>query len=135
MKVFVDTNVILDVLAHREPFFNDSQAVVSLCASGEIEGVVSDVTICNVAYVLRKRLDRVQMRSVLKSIRTVLNVASVDETVVDRAIETFASDFEDSVQMHAAMSCGANCIVTRNVKHFSSADLPVYTPTEYLNSK
>ena len=55
MRAFIDTNVIVDVVAKREPFFADSQAILALCATGEIEGVVSDLTFCNVAYVLRRK--------------------------------------------------------------------------------
>ena len=55
MRAFIDTNVIVDVVAKREPFFADSQAILALCAIGEIEGVVSDLTFCNVAYVLRRK--------------------------------------------------------------------------------
>ena len=55
MRAFIDTNVIVDVVAKREPFFADSQAILALCAMGEIEGIVSDLTFCNVAYVLRRK--------------------------------------------------------------------------------
>jgi len=135
VKAFFDTNVIIDVLTHREPFFGDSQAAVSLCVSNGIDGVVSSVTICNLAYILRKYLRGDQLRVVLKSMRKVLGVVSADENAVDRAIDGFTVDFEDSVQLQAAIACGAECVVTRNKKHFADAQIPVYTPTEFLAEK
>jgi len=65
MRAFIDTNVLVDVVARREPFFVDSQAVLALCATGELQGVVSDLTFCNLAYVLRKQLGNGRLRESL----------------------------------------------------------------------
>ena len=102
MRAFIDTNVIVDVVAKREPFFADSQAILALCAMGEIEGVVSDLTFCNVAYVLRKTLGNAQLRNGLRVLKEHLTVVPVGEAAITAAIGNESADFEDAVQLEAA---------------------------------
>lgn len=132
MRVFIDTNVIVDVIAKREPFFADSQAVLALCATGEIEGVVSDLTFCNVAYVLRKALGNAQLRNGLRVLKEHLTIVSVGEGAITAAIGNESADFEDAVQLETARMNQVDLIVTRNVRHFNNSSIRVCTPSELL---
>ena len=132
MRAFIDTNVIVDVVAKREPFFSDLQAVLALCATGELEGVVSDLTFCNVAYVLRKALGNVQLRAGLRVLKEHLMVVPVGDAAITAAIANESVDFEDSVQLEAARANQVDVIVTRNVRHFTNSPIRVCTPSELL---
>lgn len=132
MRAFIDTNVIVDVVAKREPFFADSQAVLALCATGDLEGVVSDLTFCNVAYVLRKSLGSTQLRNGLRVLKKHLTVVPVGEAAISAALESETADFEDAVQLEAARANHVDVIITRNVRHFNNSPIRVCTPSELL---
>jgi len=132
MRVFIDTNVIVDVIARREPFFADSQSVLSLCALGEVDGLVSDLTFCNVAYVMRKQLGARQLRAGLSVLKECLTVVPVGDAGISAAISDETADFEDAVQMAAAEAAGAEMIVTRNTRHFAQSPIRVCTPADFL---
>lgn len=132
MKLFIDTNVVIDVIAGRELFLADSQAVISLCESGKAEGFVSTLTFCTVAYILRKNVAQGTMRKNLRSFRNVLNPVDLSVSILDRAINSTIADFEDAVQFFTAAYSDADYIITRNVKHFPQDNIPVLTPTAFL---
>ena len=133
MRAFIDTNVIVDVVAKREPFFADSQAVLALCATGDLKGVVSDLTFCNVAYVLRKALGSVQLRKGLRVLKNHLTVVPVGDAAITAALESETTDFEDAVQLEAARASQVDVIITRNVRHFNNSPIRVCTPSELLS--
>ena len=121
-----------EVIDKREPFFSDSQAVLALCATGDLEGVVSDLTFCNVAYVLRKALGNTQLRAGLRVLKEHLKVVPVGDAAITNAIANESVDFEDSVQLEAARENLVDVIVTRNVRHFINSPIRVCTPSELL---
>ena len=132
MRAFIDTNVIVDVVAKREPFFADSQAVLALCAMGDLDGVVSDITFCNVAYVLRKSLGNAQLRNGLRVLKNYLTVVPIGDAAITAALESETTDFEDAVQLEAARANQVDVIITRNVRHFNNSPIRVCTPSELL---
>lgn len=132
MRAFIDTNVIVDVVARREPFFSDSQAVLALCATGNLDGVVSDLTFCNVAYVLRKSLGSTQLRNGLRVLKNHLTIVPIGEATITAALESTTTDFEDAVQLEAARANRVDIIITRNVRHFNNSPIRVCTPSELL---
>ena len=119
-------------MAKREPFFADSQAVLALCATGDLDGVVSDLTFCNVAYVLRKSLGSAQLRNGLRVLKNHLTVVPVGEAVIAAVLENETTDFEDAVQLEAARANRVDVIITRNVRHFNNSPIRVCTPSELL---
>ena len=132
MKLFIDTNVVIDVIAAREPFVADSRAVLDLCETGKAEGRISVLTFCTVAYVLRKFLTPENMRSKLRDFRNVLTPIDLSVSLLDKAISSSLTDFEDAVQFYTAVYSEADYIITRNVKHFPQDNTPVLTPTDFL---
>ena len=132
MKLFIDTNVVIDVIAAREPFVTDSRAIFDLCETGKADGVVSALTLCTVAYVLRKFVTPGVMRTKLRDFRNVLTPIDLSVSLLDKAISSPISDFEDAVQFYTAAYSGADYIITRNVKHFPQDNIPVLTPTDFL---
>lgn len=132
MKLFLDTNVVIDVLAAREPFVTDSRTVFSLCETGKAEGCISALTLCTISYVLRKLVTPVTMRARLRDLRNVLTPIDLSVSLLDKAISSKLADFEDAVQFYTAVYSEADYIITRNVKHFPQENIPVLTPTDFL---
>lgn len=132
MKLFLDTNVVIDVIAAREPFVADSREIFNLCETGKAEGKVSALTLCTVAYVLRKFVVPRTMRTKLRELRNVLTPIDLSASLLDKAISSNIADFEDAVQFYTAVYSEADYVITRNAKHFPQDSIPVLTPTEFL---
>ena len=134
MKVFLDANVILDVLLSRRPFANDSERVLNLCARKIVEGCCSGLTICNLMYILRKHCTMDAARKCMCDFSTYVEVFDVKATSIENALHSSNPDFEDAVQACCAIECKASAIVTRDKKGFADAGIPAYTPAELLES-
>lgn len=132
MKLFLDTNVVIDVIAAREPFVADSTAVFNLCETGKVEGIISALTLCTISYILRKYVTPGTMRAKLQLFRNVLTPVDLSVSLLDKALASSISDFEDAVQFYTAVYSEADYIITRNAKHFPSNHIPVLSPTDYL---
>ena len=132
MKLFLDTNVVIDVIAAREPFVADSTAVFNLCETGKVEGIISALTLCTISYILRKYVTQGTMRTKLQLFRNVLTPVDLSVSLLDKTLASSISDFEDAVQFYTAVYSEADYIITRNAKHFPSNHIPVLSPTDYL---
>lgn len=132
MNVFLDTNVVMDVVAKREAFYAASAAVWSRAASRNIAGYVAGITFNNTFYLTRKAAGRAAAIEAVKAIRETFTLAPFTTAIVDAAIASDTPDFEDAVQYFSARSVGAAFLVTRNVKDFPQGDLPVVTPEQFL---
>ena len=132
MKLFLDTNVVIDVIAAREPFVADSRAIFDLCESGKADGRVSALTLCTVSYVLRKFVTPGTMRTKLRELRNILTPVDLSVSLLDKAIASSIADFEDAVQFYTAVYSEADYIITRNIRHFPQDNIPVLTPTDFL---
>ena len=132
MKLFLDTNVVIDVIAAREPFVADSRAIFDLCESGKADGRISALTLCTVSYVLRKFVTPGTMRTKLREFRNILTPVDLSVSLLDKAIASSIADFEDAVQFYTAVYSEADYIITRNVRHFPQDNIPVLTPADFL---
>jgi predicted nucleic acid-binding protein len=132
MKVFLDTNILLDVLTGRRPHFAASARIWTLSEDGRIGGLVSALSFANIYYVVRKSDGRPRARTVLRSMRGIFLVTSCDAQIIGQAVDADWDDFEDAVQYWSAVHAGADCIASRNQDHFLPSSLPVLTPAEFL---
>lgn len=130
-KVFLDTNVVVDLLAKRESFYEDATRIFSLAYNKKIVIVVSPMTYATVSYLLRKNQN---FRQLLYNFRQLTDVSLADEKVVDAALTSAFDDFEDAMQYHSALTSNVEMIITRNVKDFTMSQIPVLTPHEFLQS-
>ncbi len=135
-KVFVDTNIVIDLLARREPFFNEAAALFSLADKGQIKLSVSSLTIANTSYTLLRQVSSPKAKAILRSLKLVADVLSLDDKIVELALndETF-SDFEDGLQYFTALENQQDLIITRNLKDFKNSKLPTMTAQQFINSK
>lgn len=132
MKLFLDANVILDVLAKREPWFNDSAAVLSLLEADGFEGIAAAHSITTLFYLTAKHLGQRRATAKLLDILKLVSVAPVDEETILKGLALGWSDFEDALQLLCADTSGADYLVTRNTQDFESESIPVVTPAELL---
>jgi predicted nucleic acid-binding protein len=132
MKVFCDTNVLLDVLALRVPFYEDSARLWSLAEAGRIEGVISAISPTTVFYVIRRLADRRKAWQAMRLLRDVFSASAVDQQILNQAVDAGMQDFEDAVQLFSALRAGAVALVTRDPKHYPADHIPIQTPAEFL---
>jgi predicted nucleic acid-binding protein len=132
LKVLVDLNVILDVLQQREPFYEMSARVLAAAETGLVEGWIAAHSLTTLFYLLAKYQSTEHARVALTEMLTILSVAAVDHAVIEQALNLPYSDFEDAVQMMAAVRSGAQYLVTRNVRDYGLGPLPVLQPAELL---
>lgn len=132
-RIFIDTNIIVDIFCHREPFYAPAAALLSLIDKGGVEAYASSLTYANLHYILRKTLGSRRATETLKSLRTIVAILPVDDTIIARALEDTAfSDFEDSIQYHTALENNLSYLVTRNQRDFRSSVIAIGTAEEYL---
>ncbi len=132
MRVFFDTNVLLDVLLDREPFAVHARRAWSLAEQRRIEGMISVLTLPNIYYIARRAADRDAALTMVRKIRTTFELVACDEVSVDRALATEFADFEDAIQYMGATSAHADCILTRDAGHFPSDAIAVLAPEQFL---
>jgi len=133
MRVLVDTNVLVDVIVERRPFYSDSVAIWTLAEQGQITGLISAISFTNIYYVVRRLQDTNKARRAIQLLRDTFEVAVCDQHVIKQAIAAEFKDFEDAVQYVCAIHASADCLVSRNPAHFPTAeDCPVLTPAEFL---
>jgi predicted nucleic acid-binding protein len=130
--IFVDTNVLLDVLLARQPFVQHAQRLWSLAERGQIQGAVSAVSFLNVYYVVRRLASRAQADRAVRGMRAIFQVIPVDREIIDQAINARLADFEDAVQSACAVRAGAVCIVTRDERHFARSSVPAIATDAFL---
>ena len=132
LTVLIDLNVILDVLQRREPFYNASARVLAAAETGVVEGWVAAHSLTTLFYLLGRYESTEQARVSLTELLTFLSVAAVDQTVIEQALNLYYPDFEDAVQMMAAVRSGAQYVITRDVRDYGMGPLPALQPAELL---
>lgn len=133
IKVFVDTNILLDYLLEREGFVDDARDILLLGNAGFIMLIISDLSIANIAYITRNKISQDAFYSTVNTLQSFCTIAGIGEKIITQAVNARWNDFEDSLQYFAAIQAEADCVITRNVKDFKSMGLPVLTPNEFLN--
>lgn len=131
-KIFLDTNVVIDLLDKREPFYKDAVEIFTLAYKKKVTLFVSPMTYATASFLLRKH-GKEQIRLLLRNFRQLSKVTVTNEQVVDNALASSFGDFEDALQYYSALKQKVDAIVTRNVADFTQASIPVLTPSEFLN--
>ena len=132
MKLFLDTNVVVDAVKFCEPFVRAILPVFQMAECGIHQLFISDLTFANVAYLTRKGLPLLEWYGLLCELRSTVQVVTVGEACIDAALRLQAKDFEDALQYFSARQAGADCILTRNKQDFPFPDIQVWTPEEFL---
>lgn len=133
MKALIDTNVIMDFIAHREPFYDDAAAILELCARHRMYGLVAVHTVPTLFYLMRRFASIEQRRLVLLDLLRIVDVAGANGATIMAALANGDFyDIEDSIQHECARSVKADIIITRDTKHFINSSIKVVTPHGFL---
>ncbi|MBI4612564.1 MAG: PIN domain-containing protein [Planctomycetes bacterium] len=132
MKVFIDTNVLLDVLAERKAFYADAMRIWTLSESGRIGGHVSAISFSNCYYIVHRHAGRRSADKAVRLLRDVFEPVDLTAQILNQAIDAGFADFEDAIQFHSAVHAQAKCVITRNPDHFPRTPLSVLSPAEFL---
>jgi len=133
MNVFIDTNVVLDVLLKRHPFYDSASAIHRLIYQKQIRGYLSAASITDIFYfVYKDRRDTDLVYRIMDKLTSLLSVAPVSEETIADALALRWKDFEDSVQYIVGKALAADYIITRNTQDFSAGDIPAVTPEQFV---
>lgn len=133
MKILVDTNIVLDVMLKREPFYKSSLEILGLSKRDDIEEYVSASAITDIYYLAYRQLkDKGMVKKLMKKLLTVVSVASVSEQEIENVLSLEWNDFEDSVQYSVAFLQEMEGIVTRNPNDYKEAKIKIWKPEELL---
>ena len=133
MKLLIDTNVVLDVLLRREPFFRTAAEVLNLAQRDDVREYVSASAITDIYYIANKQLkDRAAVRDLLERLLKIVSVAAVSEQEIRNALNLTWADFEDSVQYSVALLNEMDGIVTRNPSDYQEANMRIWLPEQAL---
>jgi len=134
MRVFVDTNVVLDFLL-EQPNAQDSLAVVKLCAEdNDIEGGFAALSMPTLAYFLRKKHSPEEVRTILKTVKSMFYIVFLNENNMESALnDSSFKDFEDCLQYECAKNFDSDYIVTNNIKDFSFSSIQAIKPLDFVN--
>ncbi len=132
MRVLLDTDVVLDLVLDREPFADAAAELLALHEQERIEIFVSGITLINVFYVTRKIKGIGSARQAVEELLTTVKICPLYQAVLESAYKLPLTDYEDAVQHASATASQLDAIVTRNLKDYKNATLPVFSPTDFL---
>ena len=133
-KLFLDTNIIVDLIADRKPFSKYAIQIFQKAELKEIELFTSSHSIATTHYLLKKYLAEKELREVLYNLLYYITVIAVDVDILKKGLRSNHKDFEDSIQILCASSIEKiDCIVTRNTKDFKASEIPAFNPDEILS--
>ncbi len=132
-KIFIDSDVILDVFAKRQPFYEHSARILTLCEQKKVLGYTTPLVFANIHYILGKLKSKDYALQSLRKLRIIVDVLPMDSANIDQALNSNFSDFEDALQYYSSRSRQIDFIITRNKKDYTAgSEITVCTPEEYL---
>ena len=133
MRVLINTNIVLDFLLQREPFFQDAELLFQAIDAGQLIGYVTATTLTDIFYISRKHTRSVEKaRQAVSETLTAMVICPIDRAVLESAFNSGLIDFEDTVQIFGAVAQGLDAILTRDNKGFLSSPIPVLSIQELL---
>ncbi len=131
-RLFIDTDIVLDLLSERLPFYTYSARLFTLADKGEIDLYLSSLAFNNIDYLLSKQHGKAESRRILSQFKLLINVLAVDDKIISLALSSSFPDFEDAIQYFCAIENNLSVLVTRNLKDYKLAEIPVMTAETYL---
>jgi len=132
-KLFIDTNIVIDLLSRRVPFYEEAANLFSLADKKIIELSISSLTIANTSYILLRQTNSTSAKEILRKLRLIINILPLDDKIIGIALnDNSFDDFEDGLQYFTAIENNQDLIITRNLKDFKNSDLPVMTAKQFL---
>lgn len=134
-RVFLDTNILIDILERREPYFLLSANILEMGYQGNVQLFATSLSFINTIYVSRKTLGKDAALEKIRILRKAIEISPISSKELDDALASGSKDIEDALQYASAKAARCECIVTRNKKDFpQSEELPIFTPKEFFDS-
>lgn len=134
-KIFVDTNIVIDLLQKRVDFFEEAQELFTLADKKKVKLFISSLTIANTHFLLSKYYNSIDARKILAKFKVLVEVLPLDNKIIELALSSDFKDFEDAIQFYTAIENNTNIIITRNKKDFKKQNIPILTAKEYINRR
>lgn len=132
MRVMLDTDVILDYLLERDTFVADAKAIWEANGEGRFDGFICASTPANVFSFARKVKGKPTALQTVRGLLAAFDICPVTQAVLQSALTSPITDYEDAVQCESAIAIGMDAIVTRNLEDYKHATLPIYSPADFL---
>jgi predicted nucleic acid-binding protein len=132
-KLFLDTDVILDVVFKREPYFSDSQKVMSRVERNFFCGYTSSLIIANCYYIISSNKNKKTALKTISKLRSILNILPFTNREIGESLSSDVKDFEDGVQYFICINNNINKLITRNISDYKDIGIKVLTPKDFLN--
>ncbi len=133
-KVFLDTNIVIDFLGERVPFYESAARIMTLADKKKIQLFITPVTIANTHYVLAKYENSKSALEKIGKFKLLCSIAIMDNEVIEKAVHAGFKDFEDAMQYFSAIASGCGVIITRNEKDYKNALIPVMNADSFLKA-
>lgn len=132
-NLFLDTNIVIDLLAKREPFYQSAARLFSLADKMKLQLCVSALTFANTNYILLKERKPEEAKLILRKLKLLVRVISLDDKTIGLSLnDSDFKDYEDALQYYSALETGVDMFITRNLKDFQKSKIPVLTAEQYL---
>jgi len=131
-KVFVDTDITLDLLSERTPHYSAAAQLFTLADKGKIVVNISALSFSNLNYLLTKQYNAVESRRILNSFKVLVKVIAVDDKIIELALSSKFADFEDAIQYYSAIENGIDILLTRNIRDYKQAKIAILTAESYI---
>ncbi len=132
-KIFIDADVILDVVFERKPFFYHSQKILSLVEKNLFEGFTSSLILANCYYIVQHTKNKDVALKTISKLRSILTILPLTDKEIGESINSNMNDFEDGVQYFIAVNNGVDIIITRNIQDYKNVNIRVFLPNDFLN--
>lgn len=134
IELFIDSDIILDLLAQREPHYIHAARLFTLIDQNEVIAYTSPLIFANLHYLLKKQTSNLLALKSLRKLKTLINILSIDEKVIELSLNSEFNDFEDAIQYFTAVNNGITLIITRNKTDYKRSKIDVLTAEEFLKS-
>jgi predicted nucleic acid-binding protein len=132
-NIFVDTNIVIDLLAKREPFYEEAQDLFTLGDKNEVKLFISSLTFAKAYYSIVRHHKEVDAKKYLSKFKVLVTILSLDAKAIELALASDFKNFENGWQYFTAMDNETDVIITRNKKDFTNAKIPLMTAGAYLS--
>lgn len=132
-RIFIDTNILLDLLLERAPWAKDAAILFSMADRKEIELLCCSLSFSTAVYLMQRfKYTRKEIVSKLTILKSICTVTTVSDSVIDRMLQSDFADLENAIQYYSALAFGAETIITRNPKDFATSSIPITIPKEFI---
>lgn len=132
-RIFLDTNILLDVFLEREPFVRPAQMIWTLAAEKKVQAAISAISVNNVFFIVEKLSSSDKAYTAIQALAGIFKIVGVTPRIINKSIEARYADFEDAVQYFSALEFRAKIIISRDPAGFVKCGLPVMDGAEYLS--